>query len=70
MRMLDIDIHDVGKLTKMTEKEAYQFLKDGVHIVCQVSPREFHEVFNVSELDCLVRLETMGIYKALEYYEL
>lgn len=70
MRMLSLDVHDVKNLTKMTQDEAYQFLNDGVHIICRVSPREFQEVYNVQELDGLVRLETMEIYRALEYYKL
>ena len=41
MKMLAIDVDNVKDMTKMTKSDAYEFLKDGVHIVCRVSPREF-----------------------------
>lgn len=68
MKMLDIDIKDVKDLTKLTRNEAYEFLRDGVPIVCRVSSREFQKVFKEQELDALVRLEACGIYNALEFY--
>lgn len=70
MKMLNIDVHDVKDLTKMTQDEAYQFLKDGIHVICRVSPRDFQEVYNVQELDGLVHLREMRIYDSLEYYML
>lgn len=68
MKMLDIDIKNVKDLSKLTKSEAYEFLKDGVPIVCRVSSREFQQVFKEQELDALIRLESCGIYNALEFY--
>lgn len=68
MKMLAIDVDNVKDMTKMTKSDAYEFLKDGVHIVCRVSPREFQEVFEEKELDALVRLESLNVYGTLEFY--
>ena len=69
MKMLDMDSKDVKKLTKLTKEEAYQFLEKGMSCICRVSSREFQQVVQKSELQQLERLEDMGIYKKLEFYQ-
>ena len=69
MKMLNIETkQQVNDLNKISRGEAYQFLEEGVSIVCRVSSREFQQVFNMRELGNLERLEQMRIYDELEFY--
>lgn len=68
MRMLNIDLKDTNKLSRITRDEAYEFLSVGVPIVCRVSSREFQEVDQIVELENIERLRGMKVYDLLELY--
>ncbi len=68
MKMLNMEPNDAKKLTKMTRKEAEEFLQEGVSIICRVARREFMEVTDLVDLNNLERLKEIGIYDTFELY--
>lgn len=68
MKMLDLDLEDLKDLSEITEKEAFEFLKEGEQIVCQTNKRDFRELSNVEELQRILRLKEEEIYSNLRFY--
>lgn len=68
MRMLDLDLEDLKDLSEITEKEAFEFLKEGEQIVCRTNNRDFRELSIVEELSRFLRLKEEGIYNNLKFY--
>ena len=68
MKMLNMEPNDAEKLTKMTRKEAEEFLQECVSIICRVARREFMEVTDLMDLNNLERLKEIGIYDTFELY--
>ena len=68
MRMLDMDLSELKNLSKVTEKEALEFLKEGVEVICRIHPREFVELRTESDLYQCKKLKEEKIYELMELF--
>jgi len=66
--MLDMDVSDVKGYHTLTKNEAREFLKAGVHVICQVQTREFQELFDTRDLDTVLNLEEQKVYSNPKFY--
>lgn len=68
MQKTKYDTKDVGKLIKIDESTAREFIEEDVPVIIRVRPREFQKVDNIKDLEQLKRLKEMDIYDMLQYY--
>ena len=68
MQKTKYDTKDVGKLIKIDESTAREFIEGGVAVIIRVGSREFQRVENIKDLEQLKRLKEMDIYDMLQYY--
>lgn len=68
MQKTKYDTKDVGKLIKIDESTAREFIEEDVPVIIRVRSREFQRVDNIKDLEQLKRLKEMDIYDMLQYY--
>lgn len=69
MQKTTYDIKDVeGKLSKIDEKTAREFIEEDVPVIIRVRSREFQRVDNIKDLEQVKRLKEMSVYDMLQYY--
>ena len=68
MQKTKYDTKDVGKLIKIDESTAREFIEEDVPVIIRVRSREFQRVDNINDLEQLKRLKEMSVYDMLQYY--
>lgn len=68
MKMLEIETEDLQELSKISKEEALEFVAEGLPIICQTSRRDFYRVEEISDLNQVIHLESLGVYDPLKFY--
>ncbi len=70
MNLTNYDYKDVseGRLSKISEKEAREFIESEVAIVLRTRSRDFYRVTTITDFDQAKRLKQMGVYEMFEAY--